>query len=910
MKSLLFIAGGIAFAVAASGSGNGPGRVIDQTGQPVKDAAVTLIFQSGSEASAVFGPHRLTAQTDMRGDVPFALPRAKSAVMLVDHPQYAPLLLRSGSGANGNVTLYPGRRIRGRVTGDGAYPPGPGRVCATWTPALDADGKLEALRCGDVAADGTWLLGALPDGTLHLDIKVPAYLPLTASIQSTEAEWTGGLDPGARIAIHVEDAKGRPAAGARVECTGSVPVVTESRGRSVISIAGKASRCQAFAEGDGEVSDSALVDPHAANQPVLHMKRGSFITATLIADDGTPLHAPRFVLLEDWKDLGGRSLPVEPLSFAGSKLRILVPANERRALRIENAATLPFTSDWFQAASGQTVDLGVLLLRRGGGIQGQLIDSLSGKPLRGAVVTLEPQGMARVVFGKLGRGSAVSDQDGHFMVTGLPVASYRARIDCDGFAPNEWIVDLIHEQIVDIGLKNIYRGVQFAGKAERAEGVPLPGALVRLLPEHAVDGEPITTFETLSDGTWRPVTVSPGRYRMLLYAPDLMLDQEIDLRADRESSNVGIRVGAARLTGVVLRNGVPVAGGEVLVEQASSRTGYSGVAVARSGESGAQLWVRRQPATLTAVVDSTGRFAVDDVAAGRVVIDVFGRASEHVSRTLQIQKDGETSVVIDLAGFELSGRIVDMETGGGLAGAVDLVDTEGIRVASEVCGESGTFVIRGLETGTYSVGARSPGFAMTAVAQVRLENAALPPVEVPMKRAAEAGLDVVIQREPTIPAAGVSMAVVDEMGRQVRAIPTRLDGSVSLSHLPVGKVYVVTTDPLFGVGVSPPIALHSGSQSAGVTVEAGKDVVLHCEGFDCAGEKIGTMKIATRSGIDLASYLLRSEAIVYSTDGTANIGRLAPGTYDITFGPAAHPLHTALEIGRGPGEVQLTVPAK
>jgi hypothetical protein len=366
----------------------------------------------------------------------------------------------------------------------------------------------------------------------------------------------------------------------------------------------------------------------------------------------------------------------------------------------------------------------------------------------------------------------------------------------------------------------------------------------------------------------------------------------------------------ATLTGLVLRNGVPVSGGEVLVDHASSRTGYSGVAVARNASSGAQLWARRQPSVVTAAVDSTGHFTVPDVAADRVVIDVFGRTSEHVTRTRQIPHDREASVRIDLAGFELTGRLVDTETGGGLAGVVDVVDQDGIRVASEECGESGTFVVRGLEAGNYRVAARVPGFTATAIAQVRLENVAAAPIELPMKRAAEAGLDVVIQREPAIPAAGVSMAVVDEMGRQVRALATRMDGVVAMSQIPVGTVYVVTSDPLFGVGVSPPIALHSGSQSAGVTLEAGKDVVLHCEGFDCAGEKIGMVKIATRSGIDVASFLLRSEAIAYSNDGTANIGRLAPGTYDVTFGTGSRSLHAALEIGRGPGEVQLTVPTK
>ena len=909
MKSQLLTFAGIAFAAAALGSGAVPEHVVDQTGHPIKDAAVTLVFTSDSDASAVFGPHRLAGETNSRGALPFALPRTKNAVMLVDHQDYAPLIVHSDRGADSNLTLSRGSQIRGRVTGDGFYPPGPGRVCATWTPAVKADAKLEVHRCGDVAADGTWLLGALPDGTLHVEVKVPSYLPLTFSIPATEAEWSGRLEPGVRVAIRVEDSNGKPATGARVECTGAVPVVSGSRGESIVSMAAPG-LCQAFADADGETSQPEVIDSHPAKPPLLHMKRGAFVTATLVSDDGAQLITPRFVLLEDHREFGWGAVQVEPRSYSGSKVRILVPPNERRALRIENSTTLPLTSDWFQAAAGQTIDLGVLVLRRGGGIQGQLIDGRSGKPLRGAVVTLEPQGMARVIFGKLGRGSAVSSDDGRFAVTGLPVASYRARIDCDGFTPMEWIVDLNHEQIVDIGLKSISPGVRFAGKVERRAGTPLAGAQIRLLPEHAVDGEPTAICQTSSDGTWRPATISPGRYRMLLYAPDLMLDQEIDLRADREPTDIAIQLGTTTLTGLILRNGVPVRGGEVLIEHASNRTGYSGVAVAQNLSSGAQLWVRRQPATVTATVDSTGHFTVPDVTADGVVIDVFGQSSEHVTRTLQIPNDREASVRIDLAGFELSGRLLDAETGTGLAGVVDVVDQDGIRVASEECDRTGTFSVRGLEAGRYSVAARVAGFTPLAIAQVRVDNVAAVPIELPMKRAAEAGLDVVIQREPEVPAAGVSMAVVDEMGRQVRALPTRMDGIVTMSQIPVGKVYVVTSDPLFGVGVSAPIALHSGSQTAGLTLEAGKDVVLRCEGFGCAGEKIGTMKIATRSGIDVGSFLLRSEAIAYSNAGTANIGRLAPGTYDVTFGSGPRSLHAALEIGRGPGEVQLTVPTK
>lgn len=878
-------------------------RVVDENGRPVEGAKVTIVLPATDSASALFGRPRVAAASDERGGLPFSLPRVKGAIVVVDHERYAPEVIDADPLPT-LITLRKGATIGGRLFGDGERAPWPGDVCAIWTLASDENERgLDIRRCAGVAADGTWLLEALPSANVRLEIKVPMYLPLTTSIAVPGKPWEGQLEAGLRALLHIEDPRGRPAAGASVECTGAAPSTSDSLGNAWIAVPGSPSTCTASTL-DAVSSSTAIHAPQAEAQ-TLRLRRTSHVTGAIVGEDGEKLLMPRFFLLEEIADVGRRAIHVEPTSHVGGTFRIRLPDGGRHAVRVEAPGSLPLTTEWFAASPGETVDLGVLVIRRGAGIRGQLVDAQTGKPLAGAVVKLEPQGSARIVLGSLGRASAVTDGDGHFTVAGLMVASYRARIEWESFAPAEFVVDLFREEIVGVGSVALRPGVRISGKIERYDGLPLSGARIELVPSNAQDAEPQVSTTTASGGTFGPVVSAPCSCRLLLYAPDLLWDQEIEVRADRPSERLEVRIRSARLTGRVIDRGVPVSGGEVVLQRVAGRKGGLGVAMARNPRSGRQLWAGRVETPLNGVVDAQGIFSVDDVPAERMIVEYFGRSGEWASRAVDVPDKPEVSVTIAIDGWDLKGRLIDRETGTGLTGTVELLDPDGVAMSRASSGPFGEFRIQRVRPGDYRMTATADGYRMTDTLHVRIGNEAPPTADVRMTRAAEATLDLVLNRDAATPASGVAVVIVDSTGRQLRALPTLLDGNLHVSGLPPGVVHVIWSDPLAGVGLSPPIVLASGPQKVSMQIVPGKDLVLHCEAGECSGARVGWLSIRDRSGIDIVPFLLRSGALVYSESAKAHVGRLAPGTYDVTAASGELRLKKSVEVGNGPGEVDL-----
>jgi hypothetical protein len=69
--------------------------------------------------------------------------------------------------------------------------------------------------------------------------------------------------------------------------------------------------------------------------------------------------------------------------------------------------------------------------------------------------------------------------------------------------------------------------------------------------------------------------------------------------------------------------------------------------------------------------------------------------------------------------------------------------------------------------------------------------------------------------------------------------------------------------------------------------------------------RLGSLALTTQHGIDLAPFLPRMAAVVYSDRGAAFLGRLAPGTYGVVAISGAFRLNQRVELGGGPGEVAL-----
>lgn len=881
-------------------------KIVDAAGSPVPGATVTILLESNDDAAEVLGDEPLVHTTDDRGRLAFELPRVDGATAVVDHERFAPEIVKLDSEtARASVVLQEGITLKGRLTGDGSTPAGPGTVCAIQPVSTRKNGEtFEVRRCAAVAADGMWTLRALRSGTQRLDIRVPGYLPSLTAITLPSEPWSGRLEAGERVRLQVEDAAGRVAAGATIECGGAVPVTTDARGTAWIAIASGGSKCRALGADDSE-SPFVEIAPSSKALATLRLRQVRTATARLMTNDGSDPLAPRLTLLGRIDDIGQSSTRVESMASNAETFRVRLPVEGPHAIRIEAPGMLPLTTDWFTLpAEGGTADLGVLILRRGAGVRGRVVDAATQAPLAGAVVSLEAQGRARIVLGRFGKTSAMTDSDGSFTVSGVGIGSYRMRVAWRDLPPRDTAVDLLEENVLSLDTIALHRGVRVSGNVFRSDREPLADARVELIPSRLYDEtEPVASATTSSDGAFGSIVIAPGTYRLLVRAGDLLFDQEIAIRDDNDATNVDVHIRSARLTGVIRERGVPLTGGEVLLQRPD--TGNLGVVVARNLRTSKQLWSGRSESSFEATVDGAGVFLIDNVPSGRMLLEYFGRSGERARRSIDVPDQKEASLVVDVDGWSLQGRVDDAQSETGLSATVNLVGSDGTAIYRGPTDVSGDFASDRLAAGTYTLVASADGYRTSDPVRVVVGNEAPPPTRIRLAKAEDAALDIVVTRDGSIPAAGVALSIVDVVGRQLRASPTLVDGKLPVPGLSAGTVHIIWSDPLAGVGISPPIRLEPGQQKVSLALQPAKDLIVRCEASDCSGARLGTLALTSEHGIDLAPFLQRGGAVVYSENGTAHLGRLAPGTYRVTASSGALRLQQELKLPSGPGEVDL-----
>ena len=250
----------------------------------------------------------------------------------------------------------------------------------------------------------------------------------------------------------------------------------------------------------------------------------------------------------------------------------------------------------------------------------------------------------------------------------------------------------------------------------------------KLIPSRFYDTEAVASADTTTEGTFGPVTIAPGTYRLLVRMDGVLADQEIEVAAGEDSFEVDVRIQSTRLTAVVREDGVPVPGGEVLLQRSADLRGNLGVAVARNPRVGTQFWSGRSGSDLTAAVNQAGVFSIDDVPAGRLVLKYFGQSGESVTRTIDVPDESEASLSIDIDGWRVQGRVDDAGTETGLEARVEMVDVHGTIVFQGSTQPSGEFSVDRVAPGIYNLVVSAEGYRTNDPVRVVVGNEALPPV--------------------------------------------------------------------------------------------------------------------------------------------------------------------------------------
>jgi protocatechuate 3,4-dioxygenase beta subunit len=498
-------------------------RVVGPDGRPAAGADVRVVVPPQGKLAA-FLPFKADGTSDEEGGVDLRVPLVSGALIVVDHPGFAPASVAVGVKTSvTEIRLAAGPHWAGQVqvAGDAKVPSG-GRACISGTLGRgDPAGERRWRRCAAVGAKGEFAIAGLGPPPWKLSVTVPGFLAESAVVSAGRSH-PQRLRPGVTLQGSVSDEQGSPLAGVVVRAG---PEETASGEDGTFDLA--VSRLPAtltftkesFLDGQAEVADT--------QRPLtVRLASAPTVTATLLTPEG-----PYSGKLAVW--YRSETGPGEPDALASrdatvTKGALAVPLPGPGAysfvLRPEGyqevrTGTVPVGPD-------QRLSLGTLVLAQGCGVTGEVTDEATGAAVPNVLIDAIPVG-STVFFLALARGmpAAVSDRKGRFAVGGLRPGRYLLRLQRADLAPAYRVVSVA--SLMDLGRLTVGAGIVLGGRVTGVGGAPQDGVEVRVFDPAREAIEPLAGARTDADGQYRLPALGPGRYRIELWRGRLLNAQEL-----------------------------------------------------------------------------------------------------------------------------------------------------------------------------------------------------------------------------------------------------------------------------------------------------------------------------------------------------------------------------------------------
>jgi Carboxypeptidase regulatory-like domain len=414
----------------------------------------------------------------------------------------------------------------------------------------------------ETGAGGDVACGPLPTGYASVEAEAAGRAPMRAGIALGSPGARGAVTivvyRGVPVSGRVVDARGAPIAGARVtvmamlDSTGP-PAVSDERGAFTIPMLARGHYALQVTDDEHPSSRSGPVLVHGAaiDGVEIVMPDGGVATGVALDDQRRPV--PFTVVIARHRGRVQQTMADATGSF---ELRGLVRGP--LSLHAESPSAMSALVRVDLTDSGEA-DL-ELVLDIAGAIAGMVVDE-NGAGLAGIAVTAYPD-YERVPAGfghPLRTVDAVTDEDGRFVVRGVPDAPYRLYAQrcttCQRMSLSPSTPARAGDQDVRIALP---RDGELVGRVAVDRGAPPRNVGVSL------GGRPATLDP---DGRFRIAGVPPGSYRLAVHSldfPALYRDQ-VEIRSGA-TTDLGTLIGTrARALGgrVVDGAGVPVAGARI-----------------------------------------------------------------------------------------------------------------------------------------------------------------------------------------------------------------------------------------------------------------------------------------------------------------------------------------------------------
>lgn len=792
------------------------GRVVDADEEPVAGARVVLTPDpEGSlltRLRALVNTRRYTRRAVSGDDGRFELAdlpagRFSLAVSASGHAAAVVAGIELPEGERevdlGTVLLADGAAIEGRVT-DGERRPIAGATVSWRTES----GNLEvgSIADGTVTSDrdGRFRIADLEPG-LRFDLSVQGDGFARRTVHGVEPPTgeplTVVLEPAARLAGVVVDGLGAPVADAwlvahsrgggpqgtaqsgTTDATGGFEIGELPPGEARVEV--RAQGFQPFEEPIGEISAGEV-----RSDLRLELVRGATVSGRVTDAGGEPLAGVDVQLaVVDYNEhgVGHRAWT----DAAGRYLLEGVPAG-RLSVAAEQTGYLPAVSDLDVLPGDNRLDF---QLDRGLTVAGRVVDD-GGAAVPDAEVRL---GAGLALF----FGTAVTTgADGRFELAGIAPGTHAVSASKEGYA--EATLDGLEIAApVDDLLLVLSHGTALFGSVYGVDPDSLAGVRITASPNgrlalprsSRVDYRGAYRVEGLAAGSWTvTAAIESGRQAV----------EEVTIGAGEREVRLDLDLGGDghAVAGRILLGGRPLAGARVSLDG------------------------RDRPSSAVASSDQEGRFRFAGLSSGSYNLAVIDRSTFAVVDSRRIEVDGDLELQLDVAGSEITGRVVDGETGAPLAGVAVRLEATGHEIRlpfhpRATTDEAGHFLFRRVAAGDYRLRAEEDGYA-PAAATLSLADG-LPADGVELKLAPTRGLTLDVRSSLGSPPAQVRVAALPPGPLPPGAPPVAVfsgreatgeNGRVHLDRLPPGTWrLLVAGEGLARVAVEatvpgPPLTVH------------------------------------------------------------------------------------------------------
>lgn len=851
-------------------------QVTDPQGRPVAGASVTA-FRIPERSSFIELHRNAVAQgrsTD-EGRLEIALPQLDRLWLSVDGAGYLPLQTTVAPHAQTlTVSLRQSPPLRGRVAGNSSQPLA-GRVCAFWKELAEPlSREFSFERCSPLAPGGEFSLsGVALQAQGRIEIRADGYLPLTALLPLRTG--TFQLTQGVEVSGWVAGPKNTPVPLAKLFGRDGGEAETGRDGSFTLRLAQLPTTLTIEARGFHR--REITLDRDSFSAPII-LQPGPTLEARVLGFDGAPLQAVQLRLARETSPGAWTTRTSAPALREGRFFLDLPNAGSYR-LTVQTAGHRSWESGAFTAAATEGVDLGVLQMTTGSGVEGRTVDDVSGKALSGVLVSLLPQGVSglrRLTASPLAQ--AVTDRDGRYRLTGQIEGAYELRFERTGFATALREIELPDQRIAAAEDQEMGPGVAVRGLVRSRTGQPRAGLALRFLAESGTSLLPLAESSTGPQGRFRAPHLSSGRYRVEVRSKRLLLSQIVEVERGEAERFLELVTPGTLLTGRVLRGDEPLAGGRLTAEPASLANPKVGTLLVEG--SGQPQAFGAPEAQSSAEIDGEGRFSFAEIEPGPTLFRYLSPEGQEWTRVAEVPADATAFLPLVFGGKTLQGQVSHRESGEPLAGVeLRLADRSGSPLTAGITDERGAFSFTDISANDVVIEANLSGFRQETV-RASLAAAQPAPMTVQLEPADAATVHVRMAHSSGQPLAFAFVSLLSPAGAMVRSLPLDETGEKQFDDVPAGQYRLVWSDPAVGVGASPALAVHGGEDTVFERrLLPPARLELSCKAASCAGLPVQTLALFA-GDLDVAPLLPGAGAsLAFSADNRAFLGTLQPGDY-------------------------------